>query len=263
MSFLDNIIDIGKGIIGGIGGIVGGKGIGGNIARTAILGFLLNRLNKSTQQPNNTPQVQAATPDYGVRLQVEPNVDQQVPVLYGSAVLGGIITEAVLSNDNKTMTYVLTLCEKTGTKISDDLASTFQFKNIFWDDNRIVFDSDGVTAQYMTDRDGNVDRTIAGLVRVYCFAGSSTTPVAPVGYTNPGLSAAYVRVPNWTTNHTMSDLIFAVVQIDYNRDRGITGLPTMTFNIENSMTMPGDCLYDYMTNTRYGAGVAAEDIFDE
>jgi hypothetical protein len=143
------------------------------------------------------------------------------------------------------------------------LASTFQFKNIFWDDNRIVFDSNGITAQYMTDRDGNVDRTIAGLVRVYCFAGNGSTPVVPVGYTNPSLATAYSRVPGWTTNHTMSDLVFAVVQIDYNRDRGVTGLANMTFNIENSMTMPGDCLYDYMTNTRYGAGVDPEDIFDE
>ena len=130
MSFLDTIIDVGKTIIGGIGGVIGGGGVGGNIARTAILGFLLNRLNKSTQQENYTPQVQAETPDYGVRLQVKPNVDQQVPVLYGSAVLGGIITEAVLSNDNRTMTYCLTLCEKTGTKLSDTLASTFQFKNM-------------------------------------------------------------------------------------------------------------------------------------
>ena len=115
----------------------------------------------------------------------------------------------------------------------------------------------------MTDRDGNIDRTIAGLVRVYCYGGNSTTPVVPVGYTNPSVPSAYTVVPNWTTNHTMSDLVFAVVQIDYNRERGITGLPTMTFNVENSMTMPGDCLYDYMTNTRYGAGVPATEIFDE
>ena len=260
MSFLDDIIGGAKNIIGGI---FGGGGIGGNIATTAILGFLLNRLNKNVQTENYTPQVQAETPDYGVRLQVEPDADQQVPVLYGSAVFGGIITEAVLSNDNKTMTYVLTLCELTGTKISDDLASTFTFKNIYWNDNRIVFDSNGITALYMTDRDGNIDRTIAGLVRVYCFAGSSATPVVPEGYTNPSLSNAYAIVPNWTVNHTMSDLVFAVVQIDYNRERGITGLPTVTFNVENSMTLPGDCLYDYMTNTRYGAGVPAAEIFDE
>jgi hypothetical protein len=260
MSFLDDIIGGAKDIIGGV---IGGGGIGGGIVRTAILGFLLNQMNKSVQKENNTPAEQAATPDYGVRLQIDPNADQQVPVLYGSGVFGGIITEAVLSNSNRTMTYVLTLCEKTGVKISDDLASTFKFKNIYWNDNRIVFDSNGFTASYMTDRDGNVDKTIAGLVRVYCFAGNGSTPVVPEGYTNGSLATAYSRVPNWTTNHTMTDLVFAVVQIDYNSERGVTGLPTMTFNIENSMTMPGDCLYDYMTNTRYGAGVPAEEIFGE
>ena len=141
MSFLDDIIGGAKNLIGGFFG-----GIGGNLATTAVLGFLLRKLNDNVQTPNYTPQVQAETPDYGVRLQVDPDPDQQVPVLYGSAVTGGIITEAVLSNSNRTMTYVLTLCERTGTKISDDLASTFSFKNIYWNDNRIVFDTDGITA---------------------------------------------------------------------------------------------------------------------
>jgi hypothetical protein len=29
------------------------------------------------------------------------------------------------------------------------------------------------------------------------------------------------------------------------------------------MTQPGDCLLDYMTNTRYGAGIAAQEIRSE
>jgi len=31
-------------------------------------------------------------------------------------------------------------------------------------------------------------------------------------------------------------------------------------NMSNSMTMPGDVLYDMMTNTTYGAGIAPADI---
>jgi hypothetical protein len=26
------------------------------------------------------------------------------------------------------------------------------------------------------------------------------------------------------------------------------------------MTLPGDCVFDYMTNTRYGAGIPKEEI---
>jgi len=262
MSFLDDIIGGAKDIFGGIFG--GNSGMVGSLISAVITGFALNKMTKSVNKENQTPaSTITAEPDYGVRLQIDPSADEKIPVLYGTAVFGGIISEAVLSNSNRTMTYVLTLCEKTGTKISDDAASTFSFKNIYWNDNRIVFDSNGITASYMTDRDGNVDKTIAGLVRVYCFAGSSTAPVVPEGYTNGSLSNAYAIVPNWTVNHTMTDLVFAVVQIDYNSERGVTGLANMTFNIENSMTLPGDCLYDYMTNTRYGAGVPAGEIYGE
>jgi hypothetical protein len=61
----------------------------------------------------------------------------------------------------------------------------------------------------------------------------------------------------------MSDLVFAVVQITYSRENGITALPNMRFHLRNSMTLPGDCMLDYMTNTRYGAGIPAEEIYSE
>jgi hypothetical protein len=171
----------------------------------------------------------------------------------------------VQTNNNQTMTYVLTICEMTGTKLSDSAASSFDFVDIFYNDQRIVFDTTGgeagITAAYSVDRSGNIDYSIDGLVKVWCYNGNSTTPVAPVGYTNGSLPTAYAIVPNWTAAYTMSDLVFAVVQVNYSRDKGVTGLPTMRFNVRNSMTLPGDCLLDYMTNTRYGAGIPQAEIF--
>jgi hypothetical protein len=58
----------------------------------------------------------------------------------------------------------------------------------------------------------------------------------------------------------MSNLVFVIVRVDYNKDKNITGLGDLTFEIKNSMKLPGDCLYDYMTNTRYGAGIDAVGI---
>jgi len=55
-------------------------------------------------------------------------------------------------------------------------------------------------------------------------------------------------------------LVFAIVRVDYDRDRGVTSLGTVKFHIENSMTRPGDCLYDYFTNSIYGAGVPADEV---
>jgi 1-deoxy-D-xylulose 5-phosphate reductoisomerase len=60
----------------------------------------------------------------------------------------------------------------------------------------------------------------------------------------------------------MNNLVFAIVEVTYNKTKNVTSLPNMSFAIQNSMTMPGDCLWDYMTNTRYGAGIPASEIKD-
>ena len=58
----------------------------------------------------------------------------------------------------------------------------------------------------------------------------------------------------------MENLLFAVVEINYNREKGLTQLGTWNFEIENDMNKPGDVMYDYMTNTTYGAGIHEDDI---
>ena len=55
-------------------------------------------------------------------------------------------------------------------------------------------------------------------------------------------------------------LIFALVKIKYNAEKSTTGLGNIVAKLSNNMTQPGDCLNDMLTNTRYGAGIAAADI---
>lgn len=278
MSWLDDIGGAIGGAIGGvwdagkqaIGGIFGGgnrRGGGSNILgsliSTAITGFALKKITDSINNSRPAPTTTPPPPDTGVNIQIDPNPQAKVPVLYGTSYVNGILTDAIMSADNKTMYYVLTLCEKTGTKISDNATSEIEFNEIYYNDQRIVFNTDGITAQYTLDRNSNVDYGIQGLVQVYCFNGSSNQPVVPTGYNNVLLVPAYQIIPGWDSNKVMNDLAFAIVKITYNRDRGTTGVPNMTFKLENSMRLPGDCMYDYMTNTRYGAGIPSEDIFVE
>jgi len=70
-------------------------------------------------------------------------------------------------------------------------------------------------------------------------------------------------MPSWTPEHTMDDLVFAIVRVDYNRDKNITALGDVKFKIKNTMSQPGDVIFDYMTNTRYGAGIPAEEIYSQ
>jgi len=254
MSFISAILSAGK----KAASFISGSSLGSTVVKAIVTGYALKKLTQSAvkdNEINSTPNI-----DEGVRLQVPPAAKNKVPVLYGEAYFGGIITDAVMSADNKSMYFVLTLSEKTGTKLSDSLASSYTFKNIYWNDQRIIFESDGQTVNYTVDREGTIDRSLSQLVEVYCFAGNSTSPVIPEGYTNASPANAYAIVPNWTTNHSMSDLIFAVVKVNYNRDKGVTQLGDMLFQVENSMSLPGDVLYDQLTNTRYGAGIDSGDI---
>jgi hypothetical protein len=236
-----------------------GNSTASTLVKTAALAYLVYRLNRSANKDNDidTP----ANIDAGVRLQIPPATDHKIPVLYGTAFFGGIITDAQQSNNNQTMTFCLTLAETTGHKLSDSSDSAYTFKDVYLNDQRIVFESDGFTVAYTVDRGGNFDRSLAGLVKVYCYAGGSDTPSIPTGYTNASYPNAYSVMPNWgSSTHLMENLVFAVVEINYNREKGSTQLGTWNFEIENDMNKPGDVLYDYMTNTIYGAGIHEDNI---
>jgi hypothetical protein len=244
-----------------VGSWLGGKSVGSQLARTAILAYAVNRMTASVNADNqSSAATESNNPDYGARLQVDPDPEHKIPIVYGMTHLGGIITDAQASNSNQVITYAVTIAEKTGIKLSDSVQSTFTFNDVYMNDQRIVFKADGITVDYTTDRDGNIDYSAQDLIKVYCFVGDSTSPVVPSGYTNNSLQNAYAVMPGWDLTYMMNDLIFALVRVTYNKDKGITNIPNMKFQITNSMTKPGDCLYDYMTNTRYGAGIPSTEI---
>jgi hypothetical protein len=260
MSWFDDLVSVGKSVVGGAVNFFTGNSIGSNIAKTALLGYAVSKVNKSVNKSNTKPPPPVGL-DKGVRLQVNPAANEKIPVVYGSATFGGIVSDAFLTADNKSMYFVLTLSERTGNLLSTGAPSAYVFNDIYLDDNRVVFKTDGITADYMIDREGNQDISIRDIVKVYCYAGNSNLPVAPEYYTNGSLLPAYSIMPNWTSAHTMDDLLFAIVRLDYVSDKGIRKLPTMQFTITNSLSLPGDVLADFMTNTRYGAGIAIEDIY--
>lgn len=256
MSFLDDILDVGS----SVWNMVTGPSTGGAIARAAALGYMLNEVTASINKDNQKPAAADSNkPDPGVREQVDPNTDHAIPVVYGTAFLGGIVTDAVLTNSNQTMWYCITICEKTGPHLSGS-PSTISIDKVYWDQNVVNFKSDGVTVASFSNEEGTVTSdNPADLIKFYFFSGGSTSPIPVLGYSQPS-AAAYSLFPNWTANHTMNDLVFVLIRVDYNKQKGITGLGNIEFKVRNSLTDPGDVLNDYMTNTRYGAGIPAEEI---
>ena len=244
MSFFSSIL-----------GFIGGKSIASNLARVAILGFATRLLNRNTTS-NDRPTEELVDP--GVRLQLDPSTDNKIPVLYGEAFFGGFITDAVLSSDYKKMTFCVTLAESTGTLLSTSAPSAYTYRNLYFDNERIVFKADGVTVDYTLDQSGNQDIKFRDLVRVYLYNGQ--TGIAPSG-SGASIPAPASIMPNWTAGtHPMTGLLYAIVEVTYSRAAGVTGLPNCVFHLENSMTLPGDVLSDYMQSDRYGAEIAAADI---
>lgn len=255
MGWFDSIID-------GVGSLFSGKSALGGIVSSVITGYALNKVSQSISKDSakNTSTTKTVTAtDFGQLITLPANQDSQIPVLYGTAYVPGVITEAVMSADRQTMTYVVTLSECTGNTIGGS-PSTISFQEILWNGNKVNFDTDGISALSTTDSDGNVDTNIAGLVKIYCYNRGSNQHTSPSGYTAQ-TTWAYQEVPNWTSSYTMDELVFMVIKVTYNKSKGVVGIPNMLVKLSNSMNQPGDCLYDYMTNTRYGCGIKPEDIY--
>lgn len=258
MSFLDDIVSVGSKIFDS----VSGSNIASGIAKTAALGFILNQVTKSVNKDNSKPETaKTSQPDRYVREQLSPDTNHAIPVVYGSAFIKGIITDAVLTDDNKTMWYCITICEKTGTLLSTGADSQITFTKLYLNQGEITFQADGITVQSITDADGVVDNQMNGLIKIYCFNNGSSGPVVPLGYTNGSLGYASSVMPGWTPYHSMDGLVFALVRVEYNKEKNITSLGEIDFKLTNSMTLPGDCVNDYMRNTRYGAGIPDAEIY--
>jgi hypothetical protein len=58
----------------------------------------------------------------------------------------------------------------------------------------------------------------------------------------------------------MTNLVFAVVEVNYSAERNIKGIGDVKFQVTSSMNKPGDVIYDYATNNLYGANIANTEI---
>jgi len=253
MSFINSIVSVGKQALGWFTG----DSTGAKVARTAGLAFVVNQLN-NTVKAENTP----GERDTSTRTRIDPDTNHSIPIVYGTAFLSGVVTDAVLTNGNQTMWFCVTLSEETGTLLSTDEPSEFTFEKLYWNGNLVTLQTDGVTVQSFTDEDDNTTDDPSGLIKLYPFVGSGS-PKQFAGYGAGNTEDARDLFPNWTSTHAMNNLVFCLIRVDYNASKNITGLGRLEFKLTNSMTLPGDVLFDYTTNTLYGAGIPTEDVNSE
>lgn len=238
-----------------------GAAAAGTFAYTAIafaVNLVVSTIISKTLRPD-VPDASGNSPNPGNRQQIPPATDNKIPIVYGEAWLGGTVVDLSITSDNQTLYYVIALAEVTSTN-TGQTPDTISFGNIYYGGKLVAFAGDGYTVASLTDEStGEVNTEVAGLISIYLYSNGSTQPA------NSALSAIQIMQSpgltyQWTAEKVMSNCAFAIVKLKYNAEAGITGIQQTKFKVINSRYRPGDCFYDYLINTRYGAAIPLAQI---
>jgi hypothetical protein len=209
-----------------------------------ILAFAINMVASSVLSRVFAPDMPSFDgtryPNPGNRQQVPPATDNKLPIIYGSAYVGGTIIDLSITNNNQQIYYVLALSEVTNSEYGNT-GDVFSFGNVYWGGKKVIFQSNGFTVAGLLDESsGLTDTTVAGLMDFYFYRNGSSTP------TNSALSAITVMSDanltyKWDATKLMSNCAFVIVKLTYSRDANITGMQQTKFQVINPRSNPGDC----------------------
>jgi hypothetical protein len=197
----------------------------------------------------------------GARAQVPPAGDNKLPVIYGSAYVGGIVTDLSITTDYQNIYYCLALAEVTNTE-TGGTPDTITFGNAYWGGKRVIFQANGYTVASLLDESTNLyDTSVNGKLEFYFYRNGSTNP------TNSAFFAYGTQVMGntsltyqWDSTKLMTNCAFVIIKVRYSQSANLTGIQQTRFQVINSRFAPGDCLLDYFTSTRYGAAIPTANI---
>ena len=210
---------------------------------------------------NRANKTAAGAQDVGSRFTLSPATNNKLPVSYGSAFLGTVMTDAKITTDQKTMYYVYSVCEAT--------SGTMSFGKIFWNGKEVTLGAGDYSANNKVvslttnATPPQVDDTINGYAWIYQFSNGSTS-----GINTGGTSAITILqdagIPvadRWTSTDVMTDTCFIIVKIVYNKDvQDVQRDPKLSVQVTNTLTKPGAVLLDYMTDVQYGCAIDVANI---
>ena len=216
----------------------------------------------------NVPQAQ----QNNVRQQVPPDPTAGIPLVYGDAYTGGRFCDAVLSQNQKQMFYVMVISNiSPNGQFIYNLPTPGTASNFYYQDQIITFDSlYPAMVSTLTDGAGNVT-PFANQLYIYMYTSSASGTITPINTTympweimkyDSGDGNTCPSGQQWaSTNRNMNGLAFAIVQLVYNQNApGTTSLQPVTFYVSHYLNSagcakPGDVWYDYITNPVYGGAV--------
>lgn len=241
----------------------GGTALLATIGRALVTAAVSIGVSRLIAKRANTPA--DAGGDGGGRVQLAPATSNKLPIVYGSAFIGGSIIDAMTTENNTNIYYVIALAEHPDQTVGGGY--TFDTNNVYYDGKLVQFGSNGlVTGLYTNNADpsspsAQLDTRVNGFLYIYLFTNGSSSGVNTGGLTAQQILSASNGVERpWDSTKYMTNCAFAIVRVRYNQDAGTTNIGALTVKITNALTNPADCIFDYMYNIRYGCAIPLESI---
>ena len=205
----------------------------GATAGAVVAGYVAGEMTESQMDVDDTVQNTAS----GMLLNKASN-NAPIPIVYGLRKVGGTrVFVGTTGSSNEFLHIVLAVSE-----------GTIQaFDNVYLDD---VISTDG---------------SISSKTTIYKHLGADDQTA------DSNLVSAFTE---WTSNHRLRATSYLYVKLEYDQDTWVKGVPTITADVKGVKVYdtrdastawsdnPALCIRDYLTNTRYGRGIATGDIDD-
>lgn len=182
-----------------------------------------------------------------------------IPVVYGRRRVGGTRVFVDTTDGNQHLHLVFALCEGQvgsiqGVYFNDELAAVYDPESLIENPDLLAPDVNGWRFNDIYDQHC-----------VFEFRNGSDTQTSIAQLTTA------VGAEKWGTNHTLSGVAYLYVKLIYDATIYRTGLPTVNCDIigrtvdaahitagwqAEDYNNPAWCLYDYLTNSRYGKGIS-------
>ena len=193
----------------------------------------------------------------GILLNKQSN-DANIPVVYGERLIGGTRVFMETSGTDNTYLYMAIVLSE---------GEINSIEEIRVDDKVVTFASafsDG-TAVEVGSGDSNFYKDSESLIRVEPHFGTD----------GQSASSLLSTLSSWGSNHRLRGLCYLAIRFKWNQD-AFTGIPKVQAKIKGKKvvfynsslvaqtaafkTNPAWCLLDYLTNERYGKGIAVSEI---
>jgi hypothetical protein len=120
-------------------------------------------------------------------------------------------------------------------------------------------DATAIVRGLLDESTGTTDNAVDNKLKIYLYNNGSNSPANCLS-TAISIMQTSGLVYQWNETKLMTNTAFAIVHITYDSNAGLTGIQQTKFQLENSRYEPGDCFYDYLTNTVYGAAIPDSQI---